>query len=144
MSSLAMSRAEREAFLAETRVGIVSVVEPGRGPLTVPVWYIYAPGGELRFVTGTKSRKAQLIRQAGRVGFCVQTEQAPYKYVSVEGPASFGEPDREKDVRETAIRYLGKQMGEMYLAMIDADPEPSVLVMVKPQRWYSVDYSKLG
>ena len=37
--SLAMSRAEREAFLAATRVGIVSIAEEGRGPLAVPVWY---------------------------------------------------------------------------------------------------------
>ena len=37
--SFAMTRAEREAFLAETRVGILGVVEPRRGPLTVPVWY---------------------------------------------------------------------------------------------------------
>ena len=34
-----MTRTEREAFLAETRVGMLSVNEPGRGPLTVPVWY---------------------------------------------------------------------------------------------------------
>ena len=33
---LAMSPAEREAFLAETHVGIVSIAEEGRGPLAVP------------------------------------------------------------------------------------------------------------
>ena len=144
MSSLTMSRAEREKFLAATHVGIVSIAENGRGPLTVPVWYRYEAGGALRFVTGARSRKAKLIRQAGRIGFCVQTEQPPYQYVSIEGPASFGEIDYEKDVREVAIRYLGPEMAEMYLAMMAAEPEPNVLVIVKPQRWYSVDYSKLG
>jgi PPOX class probable F420-dependent enzyme len=144
MSNLTMSRAEREAFLAATHVGVIAIQEAERGPLTVPVWYRYEPGGELRFVTGSKSRKAALIRAAGRVGFCVQTEQPPYQYVSIEGPATFGEIDYEKDVREVAIRYLGAQMAEMYLAMMAAEPEPNVLVVVKPQRWYSVDYSKLG
>jgi len=144
MSSLSMSRAEREAFLAATHVGIVSIAEAGHGPLTVPVWYRYEPGGAVRFVTGARSRKAALLRQAGRAGFCVQTESPPYQYVSIEGPATFGEPDAERDVRQTAIRYLGKQMGEAYLAMMAADPEPSVLVILQPQRWYSVDYSKLG
>jgi nitroimidazol reductase NimA-like FMN-containing flavoprotein (pyridoxamine 5'-phosphate oxidase superfamily) len=139
-----MSRAERETFLAATHVGVVAVDAPGRGPLSVPVWYRYEPGGELRFVTGASSRKAKLIRAAGRIGFCVQTEQPPYQYVSVEGPASFGEPDYERDVRQVAIRYLGEQMGQMYLKMMAAEPEPSILVIMKPERWYSVDYSRLG
>jgi nitroimidazol reductase NimA-like FMN-containing flavoprotein (pyridoxamine 5'-phosphate oxidase superfamily) len=139
-----MSRAEREAFLAATHVGVIAIAEPGRGPLSVPVWYRYAPGGTLRFVTGARSRKATLIKAAGRIGFCVQSEQPPYQYVSVEGLASFGEPDYERDVREVAIRYLGEQMGQMYLTMMAADPEPTVLVSMTPERWYSVDYSKMG
>lgn len=144
MSALSMSRAEREAFLAATHVGIVSIAAPGKGPLTVPVWYRYTPGGELRFVTGANSRKAKLIRAAGRIGFCVQTESPPYQYVSLEGPATFGTADPELDVRQVAHRYLGEQMGETYLAMMAADPEPTVLVILHPERWYSVDYSKLG
>jgi hypothetical protein len=36
--SLAMTKQEREAFLAEVHVGVISIPEPGRGPLTVPVW----------------------------------------------------------------------------------------------------------
>ena len=143
MPSLAMSRAEREAFLAATHVAIVSIAEPERGPLTVPVWYRYEPGDAVRFVTGVRSRKASLIRQSGRIGFCVQTEAPPYKYVSIEGRVTLGEPDHERDVRQVAIRYLGKEMGEMYLAMIAAEPEPSILVIMRPERWYSVDYSKL-
>lgn len=144
MPSLAMSRAEREAFLAATHVGVVSIVEPGKGPLSVPVWYRYAPGGEVRFVTGASSRKAELIRRAGRIGFCVQSESPPYQYVSVEGPATLGTPDRDLDVRQVAHRYLGERMGDMYLAMMAADPEPTVLVTLRPERWYSADYAKLG
>lgn len=144
MPSLSMSRVEREAFLAATRVGVVSIAEAGRGPLAVPVWYRYTPGGTLRFVTGANSRKAALLRAAGRIGFCVQSETPPYQYVSVEGPVTLGAPDPELDVRQVAIRYLGEQMGEMYLAMMAADPEPTVLVELTPARWYSVDYAKLA
>src|SRR5512143_2266431 len=99
MSTLAMSRAKREEFLAATRVGVVSIAEPGRGPLAVPVWYRYTPGGTLRFVTGANSRKARLLRDAGRIGLCVQSETPPYQYVSVEGPVTLGTPDPELDVR---------------------------------------------
>ncbi len=83
--SFAMSASERQAFLAATRIGIVSVAETGRGPLTVPVWYHYAPGGAVRFVTAAASRKARLMRDARRISLCAQTETAPYSYVSVEG-----------------------------------------------------------
>src|SRR5262245_52504031 len=108
--SLAMSRAEREAFLAETHVGIVSIAEEGRGPLAVPVWYRYAPGGDVLFATGETSRKVPLLRRTGRASLCVQTETAPYLYVTVEGPIRFDRVDFERDTREMAIRYLGPQM----------------------------------
>mgnify|MGYP005869998219 CR=1 FL=1 len=139
-----MSRVEREEFLAATRVGVVSIAEASRGPLAVPVWYRYTPGGTLRFVTGASSRKARLLRAAGRIGFCVQSETPPYQYVSVEGPVTLGTPDHETDVRQVALRYLGEQMGEMYLAMNADNPEPTVLVELRPERWFSVDYTKLG
>jgi hypothetical protein len=145
MASLAMSRAERDAFLSDPHIGIVAIAEPGRGPLAVPVWYRYEPGKQIHFVTGGSSRKAALLKDARRIGFCVQTETPPYKYLSVEGPVSVGEPDYELDVRQVAIRYLGKEMAEMYLAMMAAEPDPAgnLLVSVQPERWYSVDYGKL-
>ena len=145
MSSLSMSRTEREAFLAGTHVAIVSVVDDGRGPLTVPVWYRYEPGGEVRFVTGRTSRKLDLIKKAGRLSLCVQTETAPYEYVTVEGPATVGEPDYERDIRGVAIRYLGDRLGETYLAMTAEQrvAEGEVLVSVHPERWLTADFHKM-
>lgn len=144
MSEFGMTREEREAFLADTHVAVVAIAEAGRAPLAVPVWYAYEPGGEIRFVTGPSSRKGRLLEQAGRASLCVQTEAAPYKYVSVEGPASLGPVNYERDVRQIALRYLGPEMGEMYLAAT-ADvraSEGTVLVRLQPQRWYTVDYGK--
>ena len=51
--SLAMTKQEREAFLADVHVGVISIEEAGRGPLTVPIWYDYQPGGELWLEAGT-------------------------------------------------------------------------------------------
>ena len=141
--SLAMSKAEREAFLAGVHVAVISIPEDGRGPLTVPIWYSYEPGGVVRFVTGGASKKAALIRKAGRLSLCVQTETAPYQYVSIEGPATFSQPDFERDVRAIAHRYLGEQMGEMYLQMTANERIDSILVTLTPERWTTVDYNKL-
>ena len=141
--SLAMSRADREAYLAGTHVGIVSVAEAGRGPLSVPVWYHYTPGGELRFATGDVSRKARLVKRAGRASLCVQTETPPYLYVSVEGPTTIERVDFERDTREMAVRYLGARFGEAYLrATYPNGTTSEVLVRLRPERWWSADFRK--
>jgi len=143
--SLAMSRAEREAFLAGTHVAIVSIAEDGRGPLTVPVWYRYRPGGDVYFATGGASRKARLLERAGRASLCVQTEAAPYLYVSVEGPTTIEPVDFERDTREMAVRYLGPEMGAAYLAATYPDGVTSeILVCLRPERWWSADFRKFG
>src|SRR5262245_59118735 len=114
--SLAMTKEEREAFLADVHVAVISIPEPGRGPLTVPVWYSYQPGGELRVVTARSSRKGRLLARAGRFSLCVQTETSPYKYVSVEGPVvAIEASDLERDLRPLARRYLGLQGGDQYV-----------------------------
>ncbi len=144
--SLRMSKAEREAFLAANYVAVVSVSRPQRGPLTLPVWYRYTPGDSVRFVTDADSLKARLIRAAGRISLCGQNETAPYQYVSVEGPATVGDyVDYESDVRRVALRYLGDEIGELYLAGRAADTasRPAALVTLTPERWTSEDYNKL-
>src|SRR5215813_1115943 len=143
--SLAMTKQEREDFLADLHVGIISIVEEGRGPLTVPIWYSYAPDGEVRVVTGRTSRKAELIRRAGRFSLCAQTETRPYKYVSVEGPIVAIEPaDLERDRRPLARRYLGAQSGDRYIEKTRIEHAGSVVVRMLPERWLTVDYSKAG
>jgi nitroimidazol reductase NimA-like FMN-containing flavoprotein (pyridoxamine 5'-phosphate oxidase superfamily) len=140
--SFNMTKQEREAFLADVHVGIVSIPEEGRGPLAVPVWYAYEPGREVWFTTAKTSRKGELLARARRISLCVQTEIDPYKYVSVEGPVVRLEPaDLERHERPMAHRYYGKTKGDKYIETIDRSVE-SVVVRMKPERWYSVDYSK--
>ncbi len=74
--SLTMTKEEREAFLAAVHVGVISVAEDGRGPLTVPIWYSYEPGGEVRVITARASRKGRLLERAGRFSLCAQTRTA--------------------------------------------------------------------
>jgi nitroimidazol reductase NimA-like FMN-containing flavoprotein (pyridoxamine 5'-phosphate oxidase superfamily) len=141
--SLAMTKQEREAFLADVHVGVISVPEPGRGPLTVPVWYSYYPGGEVLVVTGRTSRKGQLLARSDRVSLCAQTEAAPYKYVSVEGPiVAIEDANVERDLRPLARRYLGREMGDQYIEKTRSEHGDNVLVRMRPQRWLTVDFAK--
>jgi nitroimidazol reductase NimA-like FMN-containing flavoprotein (pyridoxamine 5'-phosphate oxidase superfamily) len=138
-----MTREERETFLAGVHVGVVSITEPGRGPLAAPVWYAYEDG-EVVFVIEKASRKAELLNDGTRISLCAQTETAPYRYVSVEGPATLDVPDYDRHVRAMAHRYLGRELGDGYLA---ASGGPAAiagqrLVRLTPERWLTVDYGK--
>ena len=142
--STRMTEQEREVFLADMHVGIVCVTEEDRGPLAVPVWYAYNPGGELWFSTAIQSKKVRLIKKAGRLSLCVQNETPPYQYVTVEGPVISIEPmDIERDLKPIAIRYLGYEQGENYIKSYPNNPGGgSVIIKMRPERWFSADYSK--
>jgi nitroimidazol reductase NimA-like FMN-containing flavoprotein (pyridoxamine 5'-phosphate oxidase superfamily) len=141
--SLAMTKEQREAFLADVHVGVISIAaDDGRGPLTIPIWYSYAPGGEVCVVTGRTSRKAQLLERAGRFSLCVQTEAPPYQYVSVEGPiVAIEAADLERDRRPLAHRYLGAPLGDRYIDST-RNAVGNVLVRMRPERWLTVDYAR--
>lgn len=138
-----MTAAEREAFLADVHVGILGVDDPGRAPLTVPVWYAYAPAGAVSVITGGHSVKARLLRAAGRFSLCAQTETPPYRYVSVEGPIAMAEDAVDPDERRTlAHRYLGAEFGDLYLAATADDAADSVVFRMVPERWRTTDFGK--
>jgi nitroimidazol reductase NimA-like FMN-containing flavoprotein (pyridoxamine 5'-phosphate oxidase superfamily) len=142
---LRMSKAEREAFLAGVHVGVISIAEPGRGPLSAPIWYGYEPGGELWIVTERGSRKGRLLREGVRVSVCAQSEAAPYRYVSVEGPVvSIGPSDVERHERPLARRYLGRELGDRYVESTGGSSArgANALVRIRPERWLTADYSK--
>jgi Pyridoxamine 5'-phosphate oxidase len=134
-----MNSAEREAFLAGVHVGVLAVDEPGRGPHALPIWYDFANGEVLARIDGG-SRKAQLLRAARRATLTVQTETAPYQYVSVEGPVTV-EP-RPFDDLAVAIRYLGSELGPWY-AENNAPDESSTVVTLRPEHWRTFDFGKL-
>ena len=140
--STKMTVEEREQFLADRRVGVLSIQDGERGPLTVPVWYDYERGGTLWFLTGANSMKGQRLAKTERISLCVQTEDAPYKYVSIEGPIiERVTSDGEKHGRPMAHRYLGQEIGDAYVAGNEGG-EASMLFRVQPERWLTVDYGK--
>lgn len=142
--SIAMTKDERQAFLADVHVGILSVPRDGAGPLTCPVWYAYEPGGEIVFVTDAKSRKAALLSPGTRVSFCAQREEMLPKYVAVEGPVLAVEAADVEAVRPIAHRYLGAEIGDRYLEQTRQGPDApqEIRVRIRPERWLSADFAK--
>jgi PPOX class probable F420-dependent enzyme len=136
-----MMPAERESFLASVHVGVLSVADPERGPLTVPIWYAYEPGGDVWLWTDTTSRKAGLLRQAARASVCVQQETRPYKYVSVEGPITTITPATTADIRQLATGYLGEAEADAFVAGLTGGgaTDTDCVVRIRPERWLTLD-----
>ena len=140
MGQLTMSKADREAFLAEVHVGVLAVNSDGVPSLT-PIWYSYEPGGDVLMHTATASPKTAALRASARASLCVQTESAPYKYVVVEGSVTLAEGFEPDWRRAVAHRYLGPEFGDMYIDATESD-EPGVTVRLTPERWRTIDYAK--
>lgn len=145
-----MTEQEREAFLAEPRVGVVSVASgDDRPPLTTPTWYAYQPGGELTFFTGTQghtARKTRLIEQAGVLSFLVQHDQPPYKYVAIEGEVvQIERPPPAEQMLAITRRYLPEEYAQGFVqGELESPGAGLVLIRVQPTRWMSSDFSDGG
>jgi uncharacterized protein len=141
-----MSDAEREAFLEEPHVAVLAIPRGDRPPHATPVWYHHQPGGNVSFFTGTqgcRSRKAQLIEEAGVVSLCVQQETFPYKYVTVEGAiVQIDRPPTAEQALAIVRRYLPKEQAQGFVAAeLDHPSGEFVLYSVRPDHWHSFDFS---
>ncbi len=137
---VSLSARDREIFLAEPHVAALSVsAGPGRGPLTVPIWYQYAPGGEAWVHTEAGCRKARLIEAAGRFTLMVERVLPTVRYVSVEGPVTRTVPATDELVREIAARYLPPDKIPAYIEFAKAEMGAQVAIYLRPERWLTAD-----
>jgi hypothetical protein len=131
---------DRELFLAEPRIAALSVFEAeGRGPLTVPIWYQYEPGGEPWILTEAQSRKVRLIRAAGCFTLMVERVTPTHRYVSVEGEVSRIIPGTDEMRRGMAQRYLSPEKAEAYVKLAEAEFGEEIAIYLRPRRWLSSD-----
>ena len=134
-----LTQEQKETFLSELHVGVLSIARENRGPLTAPIWYCYEPGGNLWVMLGRESRKAQLLEVGTRVSLCAQKEEPPYAYVTAEGPVVGIAEGTHADILELASRYVGEEGGKAYAEnMRTAESLP---VTIRPETWLAVDYA---
>lgn len=135
-----MSQTQKQEFLAALHVGVLSIPQPGKGPLTAPIWYDYEPGGNAWFIIGDESRKALLLQEGACASLCVQNEAPPYAYVSIEGTVSAIEACSEETLRRMAVRYLGEARGREYAAGMPVGR--ARVVAIEPRGWLAADLSR--
>lgn len=137
-----LSKTEKQQFLSDLHVGVLSLTRTNKGPLSSPVWYSYTPGDGIRFITFKGNRKSELIEVGTRASFVVQDEAPPYSYVAVEGPVTSVEECTLDEIRSMAARYLGEDEADEYIK--GANPETISVVEIQPEEWLAADFSRRG
>lgn len=141
---MALSQDDRETFLTQPHIAALSVYAgDARGPLTVPIWYHYTPGGEPWVLTGTGSRKTRLIEASGFFSLMVEQLEPTVRYVSVDGPVSRIEPGTDELLVEVTKRYLAPEKVDTYLDYARRELGDHVAIYMQPQHWLSADLGAL-
>jgi Pyridoxamine 5'-phosphate oxidase len=140
MADNSLSVRERELFLAQPHIAALSVsAGPGRGPLTLPIWYQYEPGGEAWVLTTAGSWKARLIEAAGRFTLMVDRVVPTARYVSVEGPVTRIVPGTDEQLLEITARYLAPEKVQAYTDFAKAELGEQIAIYLRPERWLTAD-----
>jgi len=137
---MTLSDDEREQFFAEPHIAALAVpAGPERGPLTVPIWYQYSPGGEPWILTQANSRKARLIQEAGHFSLMIDRVEPTTRYVAVDGPVSRIVPGTDALRDEMVHRYLDPEAAERYFEFARQHLADDVAIYMRPQHWLSSD-----
>lgn len=105
-----LSDEERRAFLSTgTRTAKLAVTTKNGAPHVVPVWFVL-DGDDVIFTTSETTVKGKAIQRDARVALCVDDENPPFSFVSIEGTASISRDPEE--LLAWAIKLGGRYMGE--------------------------------
>ena len=105
-----MSPDEAQAFLrSPVRPGILATVRADGRSHAAPIWFDVDDDGSIVFNTGEDTVKGRNLRRSGRASLCVQDDQPPFSFVTVEGPVTLH--DDLDLVRTWAARIGGRYMG---------------------------------
>lgn len=135
---MALSEADRLSMLAEPAVATLSIASTTcRGPICIPVWYLYYPSSnQAVFMSEVSARKVSLLKKSGRGTLLVQRTEPTYRYVTIEGPVSFG-PASTELLNEIALRYLPPDKAKTYA---EGSPVGTyTTVTLTPERWTGAD-----
>jgi PPOX class probable F420-dependent enzyme len=126
-----MTDDEREAFLREANVAVLSTVDSRGRPHAAPVWYLYDEG-VFRISTGEGSQKHRNIAANPNISLVIDMRELPYYAVMVQGTAEIGPAFSDEDRLRLAVRYLGENLGKGYAESSGA--EDSVSLTVHPRK----------
>ncbi len=112
----------RDAFLAETRIGVLTTLDDSGWPISVPVWFEW-DGSHARIFTTATSRKMRRLARDPRASLTVSNEVGQSEYwVTIEG---------DVEVYVEGAARLAARLAERYWDMSDEEHRKTVDMWVK-------------
>ena len=109
----------------------LATLTPEGWPYVAPVWYDY--DGEAFYVAGRRTANwVAHIRDDERVSACIDTCDAPYVRVIVEGTAEIVDPAWMGDWKHWAVRYRGEEEGTQYYE--ETKHMPRAYIRITPRK----------
>lgn len=114
-----MSEAEIDAVLDGSHMCVFSVARKGRGPVAVPLAYVYR-GGRFRLQSAPSSLHGRLAMAQGRATVTVHDEwisgfEASEWYVTAEGPVEFTDDPLRPLLLEIMVKDRGEHLADRWL-----------------------------
>jgi PPOX class probable F420-dependent enzyme len=115
-----MSREQWWEFAsAGSRTGKIAVVRANGAPHVVPIWFVLDSDGEHDYVVFTvpgDSVKGRILRREPRFSLCVDDENPPFSFVTINGEAAISEDLDEMLVWSTKLggRYMGADLADAF------------------------------
>lgn len=130
-----MSEREWRGFITQdAHTGKLATVREDGRPHVVPIWFLLDDSG-LFFTTWHTTVKAKDIERDPRVAICIDDENFPFSFVTIEGEAEILKPTPEEFfdmATEIARRYVGDDQAEAYGRRNAVHGE--LLIRVKPAK----------
>ncbi len=102
----------RDAFLAETRIGILSTAGEDGWPISVPVWFEW-DGSHARVFTNAGSSKVGRLERDPRVSLLIVNNVGePEYWVAIDG---------QVEIREDGATELAKRLADRYWDMANEE-----------------------
>ena len=130
---MTMTAERLEAFLATTRVAVISTVDAAARPRSTPIWYHW-DGGHAYLFTGRRTLKWRNLERNPHVALCVDDRDPPYASAIVEGVVEeVNDRLLYDEVLDMATRYYGDEKGRAF-AENYRDNDSVVLFRIVPSR----------
>jgi PPOX class probable F420-dependent enzyme len=117
------------------RPGILATTRKDGRPHVAPIWYVVDDDDNtIVFTTGADTVKGRTLARTGRAALCVDDDQPPFSFVTVEGTVTLSGDVEAVRSWATVIggRYMGADRAEEYGTRNGVPGE--LLVRLTPER----------
>ncbi len=105
----------RDFVMTGSRAGKLAVSRPDGRPHVTPIWFVL-DGDDVVLTTESSSVKGKALRRDPRAALCVDDQEPPYSFVTIEGLATLsGDLDELRRWATTiGARYMGADRAEEF------------------------------